>query len=133
MGHNLLVSQMNIDLEEMTLTSAIEVFKELEPVMDPEHPVSITHPQMGIVKEEYIKVSGDLIKVLFKPTVPQCPMGGLIGILIRHRLQKVYPNYTIKVALIPGSHQLEAQVNDMISDDAKYKQIVQQLEARGML
>ena len=115
------------------MTTVSEVFNALEPVMDPEHPVSITDPQMSIVKQEYIQVDDDTIKVQFKPTVPYCPMGGLIGILIRHRLESLYPDSEIKVAVLPGTHSLEIQVNDMISDDKKYQQIVEQMKERGML
>lgn len=115
------------------MTTVSEVFKTLEPVMDPEHPISITDPQMSIVKEEYIEVENHTIKVQFKPTVPYCPMGGLIGILIRYRLEEVYPDSEIKVTVLPGTHSLEIQVNDMISDDKKYQQIIEQMKERGML
>jgi metal-sulfur cluster biosynthetic enzyme len=118
---------------EMPMATAAEVFKALEPVMDPEHPVSITDPRMSIVTRESIEVEGDAIKVQFKPTVPYCPMGGLIGVLIRHKLEQDFPDLNISVTLIPGTHQLEAQVNDMISDDAKYNNIVEQLKERNML
>lgn len=101
--------------------------------MDPEHPISITDPQMSIVKQEYIEVDNDSIRVQFRPTVPYCPMGGLIGILIRHRLESVYPSSKINVFVLPGSHTLETQVNEMISNDQKYNQIVEQLKSRGML
>lgn len=115
------------------MASVSEVFKALEPVMDPEHPISITDPQMSIVTQDYIQVNDDTIDVQFKPTVPYCPMGGLIGILIRHRLEQVYPDNKIKVHVVPGSHSLETQVNDMISDDQKYNQIVEQMKERGMI
>ena len=115
------------------MTTVSEVFEALEPVKDPEHPISITDPQMSIVKQEYIRVNDDLIEVQFKPTVPYCPMGGLIGILIRHRLELVYPDRKIRVLLLPGSHSLEAQVNDMISNDQKYHQIIEQMKNRGMI
>ena len=115
------------------MASVLEVFKALEPVMDPEHPISITDPQMSIVTQDYIEVEGDTIKVQFKPTVPYCPMGGLIGVMIRHRLETVYPENDVKVCLLPGSHSLESQVNDMISNDEKYNQIIEQMKARGMM
>jgi len=118
---------------EKKMATVLEVFKALEPVMDPEHPISITDPQMSIVTQDYIEVEGDTIKVQFKPTVPYCPMGGLIGVLIRHRLETVYPDSDVKVYLLPGSHSLESQVNDMISDDQKYSQIIEQMKSRGMM
>ncbi|MBD3406344.1 MAG: DUF59 domain-containing protein [Candidatus Lokiarchaeota archaeon] len=109
-----------------------DVFEALKPVMDPEHPVSITDPKMGIVKKEFISID-DGIKVQFKPTVPYCPMGGLIGILIRHRLSEVYPEEKIHVSLVPGSHSQEQAVNLMISDNERYEKIVSQLRERDML
>ncbi len=115
------------------MTSISEVFEALRPVQDPEHPISITDPRMAIVKEEYITVTEDAIQVQFKPTVPHCPMGGLIGILIRHRLEEVYPTSGIRVMLLPGSHSREHEVNSMITDNAKYSGIVAQLKERGLI
>lgn len=115
------------------MVTADEVFASLAPVMDPEHPVSITDPRMGIVQLEFIKIIDDLIRVRFKPTVPYCPMGGLIGILIRHQLEREFPENNVQVLLLPGSHHQEEVVNSMISDDTKYSSIVEQLKERGML
>jgi len=115
------------------MASVSEVFEVLKPVQDPEHPISITDPRMAIVKEEYISITEEGILVKFKPTVPHCPMGGLIGILIRHRLEEIYPDSAVSVEVLPGSHSREQEVNSMISDDAKYCGIVEQLKERGML
>ena len=115
------------------MATEIEVFKALEPVMDPEHPISITDPQISIVTLDYIEVDGDSIRVQFKPTVPYCPMGGLIGVLIRHRLETVYPDKDVKVSVLPGTHSLELQVNEMINDNQKYNQIIEQMKSRGMM
>jgi metal-sulfur cluster biosynthetic enzyme len=101
--------------------------------MDPDYPVSITDPRMGIVAENLIEVRDRTIRVRFKPTSAQCPMGGLIGILIRHKLEEVYPGFKVQVTVVPGTHVQETAVNSMIGDDSKYTRIVQQLEERGML
>ena len=118
---------------EIALPTVAEVFEALKPVMDPEHPISITDPRMDIVRTDFIRVEDDLIRVLFKPTVPHCPMGGLIGILIRHQLETSFPGVFVLVKLMPGSHSMEADVNAMISDDAKYSKIVSQLKERNMI
>jgi len=109
-----------------------EVFQALEPVKDPEHPISITDERMSIVKKEYIEVEDDVIRVEFKPTVPYCPMGGLIGVLIRKRLEEVYPEKDIRVRLLPGSHSQESAVNEMVSNDEKYENVLEQMKSRGM-
>ncbi|MHA2034365.1 MAG: iron-sulfur cluster assembly protein, partial [Candidatus Thorarchaeota archaeon] len=115
------------------VTTVEEVFEALKPVKDPEIPVSITDPRVGIVKQEYIRVDDGLITVLFKPTAPYCPMGGLIGILIRHRLEELYPDYTIRVRVVPGTHSQEQAVNEMISNNERYRSIVEQMKQRGMM
>ncbi len=115
------------------MATVTEVFEALIPVMDPEHPVSVTDPRMGIVTRDRISVTGDTISVQFKPTAAYCPMGGVIGILIRHRLEEVYPDAKIRVTVVPGTHANEAAVNSMINDEEKYRQIVQRLQASGML
>ncbi len=117
----------------MQLTTVEEVFESLKPVMDPEHPISITDERMKIVEPHFIRIIDDLIRVRFKPTIPTCPMGGLIGILIRHQLEKVFPKNKVQVLLLPESHAQEEAVNSMISDNERYNQIIEQLRDRGML
>lgn len=101
--------------------------------MDPDYPVSITDPRLAIVTEKSIEVKDRTIRVRFKPTAFQCPMGGLIGVLIRHKLEEVYPGFKVQVTVAPGTHAQESAVNSMIGDDSKYTRIVQQLEERGMI
>ncbi|MHA1770296.1 MAG: hypothetical protein ACTSYL_02075 [Candidatus Thorarchaeota archaeon] len=117
------------------MTSAEDVIEALRPVQDPEYPISIVDPRVKIVVPEYVKVDSEekILTVLFKPTAPYCPMGGLIGVLIRHRLEQVWPEFTIRVKVLPGSHSQEEAVNDMISDNEKYQNIIAQLQERSML
>ncbi len=117
----------------IAMVTASEVFEALKPVMDPEHPVSITDPRLGIVTPEGIKVDDDLIQVRFKPTVATCPMGGLIGVLIRYHLEKEYPDAKIVVKLIPGTHVSEDAVNNMINNNDQYNNIIEQMQQRGMI
>ncbi len=114
------------------MVTSAEVFDKLKPVMDPDYPVSITDPRLGIVAESFIEVKDRTIRVRFKPTSAQCPMGGLIGILIRHKLEDVYRGFKVQVTVVPGTHVQETAVNSMIGDDSKYNKIVQQLEQQGM-
>ncbi len=115
------------------MVTASEVFETLKPVMDPEHPISITDPRLGIVTIDGIRVDDDLIRVMFKPTVATCPMGGLIGVLIRYHLEQKYPDARIIVKVIPGTHVSEDAVNNMINNDEQYNNIIAQMQERGML
>jgi len=132
-SHRLLTVVHGLVVSESQMTTPAEVFEALVPVMDPEHPVSITDPRMGIVTTDLIEVTNKSISVQFKPTAPYCPMGGLIGVLIRHRLEQVYPKTKISVTVLPGTHAQETAVNSMINDDARYNSIIGQLKARKMI
>lgn len=132
-SHRLLTLVLGLVTWEYQMTTPAEVFEALVPVMDPEHPVSITDPRMGIVTRDLIAVTDKSISVQFKPTAPYCPMGGLIGVLIRHRLEQVYPKTRINVTVLPGTHAQETAVNSMINDDARYNSIIGQLKARKMI
>ncbi len=115
------------------VTTVEQVIEALHEVTDPEIPIPVTDPRIGIVRPEYVKVEDQLVNVVFKPTAAYCPMGGLIGVLIRHKLEEKFPDHTIRVRVLPGSHAQEQAVNDMISDDEKYNNIVAQLRERGMV
>lgn len=109
-----------------------DVFEALKSVQDPEHPISITDPRIGIVKKDYVNTNDESISVQFKPTVPYCPMGGLIGVLIRRRLEEVFHHKKIEVSLVPGTHSQEDAVNQMVSDDTRYNQILNKMKEQGM-
>ena len=52
------------------------------------------------------------IHVFFTPTVPHCSASTLIGLSIRVKLMRSLPSrYKIDVAITPGAHMQEAQVN----------------------
>ncbi|MGB1599572.1 MAG: hypothetical protein ACPIOQ_42885 [Promethearchaeia archaeon] len=57
------------------------------------------------------------IHVFFTPTVPHCSASTLIGLSIRVKLMRSLPSrYKIDVAITPGAHMQEAQVNKQLAD-----------------
>lgn len=115
------------------MTTVEQVMEVLQEVTDPEIPIPVTDPRVGIVRPEYVRVDDGIISVVFKPTAAYCPMGGLIGVLIRHKLEEKFPDHTIRVKVLPGTHMQEQAVNEMISNDERYASIVAQLKERGMI
>jgi len=107
------------------------VMAVLRRVMDPEQPVSVV--DMGVVKAEDVKVTKDEVRVEFTPTSPYCPMGAVIGILIRKALEDALPGKHVMVKVKPGTHLREDACNAMIMDDAQYKSAVDRLAAQGAL
>jgi len=106
-----------------------EILKILEKIYDPEHPVSVV--EMGIVEKEDIEVNGR-IRVRFKPTSPFCPMGALIGIVIKYGLEKAL-NREVDVEVKPGTHVNEAMVNSMMKDRKRYEELVNKLISSGQM
>ena len=107
------------------------VLAVLRRVLDPEHPISVV--EMGLVKSEDVTVNDNRLQVLFAPTVPGCPMGAVIGIIIRKALEDGFPDHRIEVRLKPGSHMREDACNNMINDEAQYQSAIEKLTASGAL
>ncbi|MEM3587543.1 MAG: iron-sulfur cluster assembly protein [Candidatus Jordarchaeaceae archaeon] len=107
-----------------------QILDVLKDVQDPEMPASIL--DLGMVNEDDITiVSDNKVKVTFKPTSAMCPMGSIIGVLIKKKLKDAL-GIDAEVRVRPGTHMNEEMVNDMINNKAKYDQIVKRLEDAGI-
>ena len=73
------------------LTRLIVVFDMLRHINDPEHPLTLE--QLNVVTPELIEVdnSTNSVKVCFTPTIPNCTMATLIGLMIRVKLHMSLP------------------------------------------
>jgi metal-sulfur cluster biosynthetic enzyme len=108
-----------------------DVMKILRRVLDPEHPVNVV--EMGLVKEEDVTIKGNEISIHFAPTVPQCPMGAVIGIIIRKAVKDEFPDAKVVVQVKPGTHMREEACNLMINDNEQYNSAIEKLNASGAL
>ena len=107
------------------------VIAVLSRVLDPEFPTNIV--KMGLVTPADVTITDDDLIVEFAPTSPMCPMGAVIGILMRKALEDVNPGKHVIVRLRPGSHMREAASNNMIMDDQQYQAAIEKLRASGAL
>ena len=107
-----------------------EVMETLSKVYDPEYPMPIT--DLKIVEKEDITLTDDGIKLEFKPTAPYCPMGGVIGIIIKYALEKKFGK-KVDVRVKIGTHAQESMLNQFLSDRKKYEDTVERLKSSGML
>jgi metal-sulfur cluster biosynthetic enzyme len=108
-----------------------DILHVLRRVLDPEHPVNVV--EMGLVTEEDVKISGSEIHIQFAPTVPQCPMGAVIGIIIRKAVEDKFPENKVSVQVKPGTHMREDACNTMINNDDQYNSAIEKLNASGAL
>ena len=107
------------------------ILKRFQTVYDPEHPVSIL--DLKIVTAEDISVEDKAISVTFTPTTPFCPMGAVIGVVIKKVLQDMAPEAAVTVKVKEGSHVREPMVNQMINEPAQYERTLNNLKENGML
>jgi metal-sulfur cluster biosynthetic enzyme len=107
-----------------------EILETLKNVYDPEYPVSVV--ELGIVKEEDITINGDKALIQFTPTSPLCPMGGIIGIVIKYALEKKFgKEFEVKVK--PGAHADEESLNNLLQDKKRFDETVNRLKESGLL
>jgi len=107
-----------------------ELIEALKKVYDPEYPLSVV--DLKIVGEEDISLDGNKIKILFTPTSPFCPMGGMIGVLIKYALEK-RTGKEVDVSLKPGTHTQEKMLNEMLSNKKQYNDTLKRLKSSGLL
>jgi metal-sulfur cluster biosynthetic enzyme len=107
-----------------------EVLAVLQKVNDPEHPISVV--DMEIVTEDDIKIEGDKVDVEFSPTVPFCPMGGAIGVIIKYALEKEL-GVTAQVRVRPGKHVQEKALNETLSNPDRYEEAKAKFLEAGLM
>ena len=101
----------------------------LRHINDPEHPLSLE--QLNVIMPDLISVAGNLIKVMFRPTIPNCSMATLIGLMIRVKLYRSLPSrFKITVLIEPGKHDQEVEINKQLNDKER---VVAALENPSLL
>jgi len=107
-----------------------QVLEVLKKVYDPEYPMPIT--ELKIVDKEDIVITDDTMKIEFKPTAPYCPMGGVIGVIIKYALEKKFGR-NVDVRVKTGTHAQESMLNQLLSDRKRYEETLERLKSSGML
>ena len=94
------------DCLEADEIDSYEIFDMLRHINDPEHPLTLE--QLRVIKPELISLNGNNVRVEFTPTIPNCSMATLIGLMIRVKLHRCLPSrYKIDVLIEKGKHETE--------------------------
>ncbi len=87
----------------------------LRHINDPEHPLSLE--QLNVVRPELITVIGESVRVEFTPTIPNCTMATLIGLMIRVKLHRSLPQrFKVDVYIENGKHEQQVEINKQLND-----------------
>lgn len=108
-----------------------DVLAVLRRVLDPEHPINVI--EMGLVTPDDVSIADDKVQVEFAPTSPMCPMGAVIGIVIRKALEDEFPEKQVAVRVKSGTHMREDACNTMINDEQQYQSAIEKLTSSGAL
>lgn len=79
----------------------ISVYDLIKNINDPEHPLTLE--QLNIVSTQQIKIDyiRRYIKVYFTPTIPNCSMSTLIGLMIKVKLlNSISSNYKVIICYL---------------------------------
>jgi cytosolic iron-sulfur assembly component 2 len=109
--------QLEFDDDVDDQVDSLEIFDLIRAINDPEHPLTLE--QLKVAQLELIEVneSENSIDVHFTPTIPHCSMATLIGLCIRVKLlRSLPPRFKVHIAVTPGSHASERQVNKQLND-----------------
>lgn len=94
-----------------------KVYEIVRYINDPEHPLTLE--QLNIITPNSITVDNinKYIIVYFTPTIPNCSMSTLIGLMIKVKLlNSVSSKFKVDVYVTPGKHMSEDAINKQLND-----------------
>ncbi|CAD2092966.1 conserved Plasmodium protein, unknown function [Plasmodium vinckei lentum] len=97
--------------------SVDEIFDLLKDIKDPEY--SYTLENLKIIEKKNISINREekTVTVYFTPTIPNCSLATLIGLMINIKLQFSLPNiFKTNIYVYPGSHNSEHSINKQLND-----------------
>ena len=90
-------------------------------IKDPEKPQTLE--DLNVVSEDMITVKkieqgqAPVVRIEFNPTVPHCSLATLIGLTIRIKVQRHFPQILkLDIFIKKGAHATEDEINKQIND-----------------
>ena len=81
-------------------------------ITDPEHPNTLEDLAVLNLEDIFINHATSEVKVDFTPTIPNCGMATLIGLMIRVKLLRSLPlEYKVDIYIKEGKHEQESEIN----------------------
>ncbi len=94
-----------------------EIYDIIKTINDPEHPLTLEQLSIVSPKNILVEPTKRYIKVYFTPTIPNCSMSTLIGLMIKVKLiNSVSSKYKVDVFIEPGKHYTEDAINKQLND-----------------
>uniref|UniRef100_A0A7S3I1S4 MIP18 family-like domain-containing protein n=1 Tax=Favella ehrenbergii TaxID=182087 RepID=A0A7S3I1S4_9SPIT len=86
-------------------------------ITDPEHPNSLEELAVLNLEDIHVNLPTNEVQVYFTPTIPNCGMATLIGLMIRVKLIRSLPmRFKVDIYIKAGKHEQEAEINKQLND-----------------
>ena len=93
------------------------VFDMIRNITDPEHPNTLEDLAVLNLEDISINQATSEVRVDFTPTIPNCGMATLIGLMIRVKLLRSLPlQYKVDIYIKKGKHEQEREINKQLND-----------------
>ena len=105
-----IAGELDSDIEDAV--DSQEIYDMIRHITDPEHPNTLE--ELAVLNLEDVKVSLDTseVEVFFTPTIPNCGMATLIGLMIRVKLlRSLHLRFKVDIYIKAGKHEQEAEIN----------------------
>ncbi|CRG98361.1 conserved Plasmodium protein, unknown function [Plasmodium relictum] len=94
-----------------------EIFNLLRDIKDPEYSYTLENLKIIEKKNIHINYEEKNITIYFTPTIPNCSLATLIGLMISIKLQFSLSNdFKTNIYIYPGSHNSEHSINKQLND-----------------
>ncbi|SBT74666.1 conserved Plasmodium protein, unknown function [Plasmodium malariae] len=94
-----------------------DIFDLLRDIKDPEYSYTLENLKIIEKKNIHINLEEKMITVYFTPTIPNCSLATLIGLMISIKLQySLSNNFKTNIYIYPGSHNSEHSINKQLND-----------------
>ena len=82
-----------------------EVFDMIRHITDPEHPNTLEDLAVLNLEDIFVRLDRSEVRVDFTPTIPNCGMATLIGLMIRVKLLRSLPQqFKVDIYIKEGKH-----------------------------
>ena len=86
-------------------------------ITDPEHPNTLEELAVLNLEDTCVNLETGEVQVDFTPTIPNCGMATLIGLMIRVKLLRGLPSrFKVDIYIKAGKHDQETEINKQLND-----------------
>ncbi|SBS79821.1 conserved Plasmodium protein, unknown function [Plasmodium ovale] len=109
--------------------SVDEIYDLLKDIKDPEYSYTLENLKIIEKKNIHINLKEKCVTVYFTPTIPNCSLATLIGLMISIKLQySLSNNFKRNIYISPYSHNSEESINKQLNDKERISAAIENVQ-----